>query len=387
MNKKNQDYYFGKIQKLLEEKIGLLADSLSFQNWCTCIDKRLAKTGKKNYPDYYALLMSSVTELQELIDLITIPETWFYREDRAFKFLTEHAKKYGGQYRMGLPLKVLSLGCSTGEEPYSIVMCLLEAGMPLGSFRVEGVDVSRECLSIAQKGLYGSSSFRSLKLKIRKEYFFEQGDKYQLSDQVRFSVRFKKDNVLNFPSGFSKEVYDVIFCRNLLIYLSPLLQENLLKRLERNLVSGGILILGESEYGKINQLDFDATSLNGATAYCKRNKESEQPVDYQELYTKESNKESSIDLIRQFADRGDFVAAKREIDSYHEMFTDDPEFHFLNGLIHHATNEQDLAVKFLQKAVYLEPNHVEALTYLSLLTRGALSERYRVRANQVKKET
>jgi len=284
---------YAKIQTLLEEKMGLQADSLSSQNWASCLDERLKKTGKKNESEYYAHLLSSLTELEELIDLIVIPETWFYREERALKFLSEYVKRFGEQYRRGRPLKILSLGCSTGEEPYSIVMCLLEAGMPLGSFRVEGVDVSRKLLDFAQKGVYGPNSFRTLKKKLRGKYFTEADKKFQLNDQVRFTVKFKKGNVMNFPSGFAKNLYDVIFCRNLLIYLVPSLQNNLLKRLERVLVPGGVLILGESEYGKINQLNFETTSFQGITAYCKKKEEEPVPPENEGMVTevvKESEK-------------------------------------------------------------------------------------------------
>ena len=384
MSTEKKEHYFEKIQKLLQEKIGLLASSLSSQNWNSCIDKRMIETGKKDYTEYYAFLLSSVMELQELIDLIVIPETWFYREDRAFKFLAEYVKKYGDQYRMGTPLRILSLGCSTGEEPYSIVMCLLEAGMPLGSFRIEGVDVSKNSLNKAQKGLYGLNSFRTIKTKLRNKYFSAIDQKFQLSDQVRFTVKFKKGNVVNFPTGFSKNLYDVIFCRNLLIYLLPQLQENLLKRLERNLSPNGVLILGEAEYGKINQVDFDTLSLRGTTAYCKKAEESETQKEIPEALIEQPKKQSSIEMIRLFADRGDFAAAKKEIEAYKDECKEDPELHFLQGVIHHASGEQDLALKYFQKTICLEPNHVEALTYLSLLTDGAVAERYRMRATQVK---
>jgi len=387
MSEDSKKHCIEKIQKLLEEKMGLLACSLSSQNWDTCLEKRMKETGKSSYTEYYTFLLSSLTELQNLINLIVIPETWFYREERAFKFLTEYAKKFGDRYRRGTPLRVLSLGCSTGEEPYSIVMCLLEAGMPLGSFQVEGVDVCRNLLNIAQKGIYGSNSFRTIRAKIRRKYFSEHDHKFQISDQVRFTVKFKKGNVVNFPSGFSKDLYDVIFCRNLLIYLSSELQENLLRRLERVLVPGGFLILGEAEYNKISQLNFETFSLNGMSAYCKQSEKKESSQEIQEPPEKLPRKELSIERIRNFADRGDFTAAKKEIEKYRDDFEDDSELHYLNGVIHHASGEKGLALKYFQKAIYLEPGHVEALTYLSLLTDGAMSERYRTRANQLKEES
>lgn len=379
-------HYFQKIQKLLEEKIGLLATSLSLQNWDTCLQTRMAETGKLDYGEYYAFLLSSLTELQELIELIVIPETWFFREERAFKFLTEYAKRYGDKYRHGTPLRVLSLGCSTGEEPYSIVMCLLEAEMPLGSFRVEGADLSKNSLMIAQRGLYGSNSFRTMKPKVQSKYFSEANGKFELSDRVRFSVKFRKGNVVNFPTGFSQNQYDVIFCRNLLIYLSVTLQEGLLRRLERVLVPGGVLILGEAEYGKINRLNFETISLGGIAAFCKKRDEISPKAEEKQPTIDRTKKHPALARLRELADQGNFASAKREINIYGHELQEDPEFQYLQGVIHHATGEHDLALKYFQKTVSLEPSHREALTYLSLMTEGALADRYRERINQLPKE-
>jgi len=375
--------YFQKIQKLLEEKIGLLATSLSLQNWDTCLQKRMAETGKENYGEYYAYLLSSLTELQELIELIVIPETWFFREERAFKFLAEYAKQYGNNFRHGTPLRVLSLGCSTGEEPYSIVMCLLEAEMPLGSFRVEGADVSKNALLIAQRGLYGPNSFRTIKPTLKDKYFTKVDGKYELSDQVRFSVKFRKGNVVNFPSGFSEHQYDIIFCRNLLIYLSVSLQEELLRRLERVLVPKGVLILGEAEYGKINRLNFETISLGGVSAFCKKGADLKPSSEIKKQILKPHEKHPAIARLRELADQGNIGSAKREIEIYGHELQDDAEFQFLQGVIYHASGEHDLALKYFQKTVSLQPKHREALTYLSLMTKGTLAERYLERINQL----
>lgn len=270
MTKDAEANYFQKIQRFMEDRIGLHPDSLSQQNWESCLQNRMQACRVESYGEYFSCLLHSVTEIQELTDLIVIPETWFFREERAFKFLTEYINRFGEDHRKGNPLKILSLGCSTGEEPYSIVICLLEAGMPLGSFRVEGVDVSKHSLSYAQKGIYGPNSFRNLRTKLRNRYFTEDYKKFQLNDEVRFTVKFKKANVVDFPSGMTSNKYDIIFCRNLLIYLTPTLQGNLLKRIERALVPKGILILGEMENDKIAKMNFEKETLSLYSAYRKK---------------------------------------------------------------------------------------------------------------------
>ncbi|NGX57823.1 MAG: putative biofilm formation methyltransferase WspC [Chlamydiae bacterium] len=395
MTKEMENKFSKKIQKLLEDKIGLLPESLSSQNWQTCIQNRMSASHLDSYAEYYAHLLASLTELQELIDLIVIPETWFYREERCFQFLTEYVKRYGEDYRKGTPLKILSLGCSTGEEPYSIVMCLLEAGMPLGSFRIEGVDVCKKSLDFAQKGLYSSNSFRGMKTKLRDKYFTQVDDKFLLNDQVRFTVKFKKGNVVNFPSGFTKNVYNMIFCRNLLIYLFPTLQVNLLKRLERVLVPKGILVLGEMEYDKITHLDFETVTLSNKTAFCKQDLEFRNPdiiddlrkdLGVPSMKIQSGEKEVAIEKIRIMADRGDLEKANELIDDYCKQFEMGAEIYFLRGLMHHAAGNLKEAYRDFHQTVFLEPKHHEALTYLSLMSEGEMSERYKQRAEKFNQE-
>lgn len=387
MNEEKKQKFFQKIQKHLEEKMGLLPSSLSSENWSICLNTRMKKTNHSDLAEYYAYLLASLSELQELIDLIVIPETWFYREERCFKLLSQYAKHFGEKYRRGTPLKILSLGCSTGEEPYSVVICLLEAGMPLGSFRVEGVDVSRTLLSIAQKGIYGQNSFRALRRKLKETYFDEVESKWQLKDEVRFSVRFKKGNIMSFPSGLTKNQYDIVLCRNLLIYLSPAIQDNLLRRLERVLTPGGILILGEAEYSKIDRQNFEMLSLNGVSCYSKKSEKNDNGGDSAPLFKDGFQDKDVICGIRKLADRGELAAAKAEIEKCEGTLGPNAELLFLKGLVFHASGDWTLAKKYFGQVVDIKPDHVEALTYLGLLTEGDEARDYRKRSGQSYQES
>ncbi len=384
--------YLKRIQKLMEEKIGLHPDSLSPNNWAVCIQKRMEACQCQNIGEYFAHLLNSLTEMQEMIQMIVIPETWFFREKRCFDFLTAFAKDNQEKYRKGRPLRILSLGCSTGEEPYSVVMCLLEAGMPLGSFRVEAVDVSKESLDFAQKGIYGKNSFRGKNLEYQRRYFNPLESGFQLKDEIRFSVRFKRGNVVDYPNSQSQNKYDVVLCRNLLIYLSPQLQHNLLKRIERALVPRGILVLGEAEYDKIRHLDFQTVKFGNISAYCK-NEEEKDRLSYktdlfheidqilsigkesEEVKKEKSEKDIDYEKARQLADRGRLTEAELAIEDYIKKFGNDARAFFLQGIIQHAMGHESRAYRLFQKAVYLDPGNEEAKTYLDLMSESGEAKR------------
>ena len=379
--------YLKRIQKLMEDKIGLHPESLSHNNWMSCIEKRMEACECKDLGEYYTHLLNSLTEMQVLIQMIVIPETWFFREKRCFDFLAAYAGENSEKFRKGRPLRVLSLGCSTGEEPYSVVMGLLDAGMPLGSFRVEAVDVSKDCLDFAQRGIYGKNSFRGKDLEFQRRYFNPLKEGFQLKDEVRFSVRFKKGNVVDYPNSQSQNKYDIVLCRNLLIYLSPQLQHNLLKRIEKTLAPGGILLLGEAEYDKIRHLDFQVVKYANLTAFSKKDEQKDRFCYKTELFheideilnagkqteetiKEKSKKDNDYEKARKIADQGNLIEAELAISDYIEKYGSDARTFYLRGLIQHAMGHENEAFRLFQKAIYLDPSHEEARTYIDLMTQG-----------------
>src|SRR5262245_38350945 len=132
------------IQKLIEEEIGLNPESMGINSWMGCIHTRMKASGKAHLSEYSELVINSYPELQELIELIVVPETWFYREKKAFDFLQNRLAKEWMKHPHARPMTLLCLPCSTGEEPYSMAMALVEAGMKPGSFRIDAIDISRQ---------------------------------------------------------------------------------------------------------------------------------------------------------------------------------------------------------------------------------------------------
>ena len=142
---------------------------------------------------------------------------------------------------------MLSLPCSSGEEPYSIAMALLDAGVPASRFQIDALDISERVVQFARRGLYGRNSFRGDALDYRDRYFTETGDGHQLSAQVMERVRFQSGNLFDAGLLAHAPAYDFVFCRNLLIYFDQATQERAVQVLRRHTREDGVLFVGPAE--------------------------------------------------------------------------------------------------------------------------------------------
>ena len=165
---------------------------------------------------YWDLLLRSREELQHLIETVVVPETWFFRDPQAFPAMTAAAVQLRSK-DMSRPLRLLSLPCSTGEEPYTMAMALLDAGLPSRAFRIDGVDISTHSLGRARAGAFGRNSFRSRDLTFRDRHFEPVERGFRIRDTVRTPVHFHQGNMLDRDFLANADPYDVVFCRNLLI--------------------------------------------------------------------------------------------------------------------------------------------------------------------------
>ena len=136
---------------------------------------------------------------------------------------------------------MLSLPCSSGEEPYSIAMALLDAGVPASRFQIDALDISERVVQFARRGLYGRNSFRGDALDYRDRYFTETGDGHQLSAQVMERVRFQSGNLFDAGLLAHAPAYDFVFCRNLLIYFDQATQERAVQVLRRHTREDGVV--------------------------------------------------------------------------------------------------------------------------------------------------
>jgi chemotaxis protein methyltransferase WspC len=235
---------FKQIIHYVETKLGLKSESVRNEIWEEILKKRMAFSGLDDYHHYLKLLRRSMDEYHKLIEWVVVPETWFFREKAIFDFLKIWVKQHS---KLHSQIKILSLACSSGEEPYSIAMALLDARVSKSLFKIDAFDISHDALLKAEKGLYLKNSFRVKELSFRDHHFSKTSSGYLIDDKVKEKVNFYYANLLDKGVLFPSLSYHVIFCRNLLIYLNKKGQKEIFKKIKALLNPGGILIVGPAE--------------------------------------------------------------------------------------------------------------------------------------------
>jgi chemotaxis protein methyltransferase CheR len=218
------------------------------------LGKRLLQHNLKTFKDYYYFLRynpNKEQELSEVIDQLTTNETYFFREDFQLKTFVEDIlpeirkrKEREGQKS----LRIWSAGCSSGEEPYTIAMLLLDQPW-LRSWRVEivGTDISHRVLHMAREGVYGDSSFRSTEPLQKQRFFTDYEGKSRIRDEVRSLVSISHLNLFDTSRIALLGKMDAIFCRNVIIYFDKAGKKNVIENFFQRLVPEGFLLLGHSE--------------------------------------------------------------------------------------------------------------------------------------------
>jgi len=218
------------------------------------LGRRLQKHNLKTFRDYYYYLRYNPgkdQELSEVIDQLTTNETYFFREDFQLKtfvdeILPELRKRKEQEGKQ--TLRIWSAGCSSGEEPYTIAMLLLDQPW-LKSWRVEviGTDISQRVLHMAREGVYGDASFRNTEAPQKARFFTEQAGKLRVRDEVRSLVSISYLNLFDTARIALLGKMDVIFCRNVIIYFDHAGKKNVIDSFFQRLLPEGFLLLGHSE--------------------------------------------------------------------------------------------------------------------------------------------
>ncbi|AKF80970.1 chemotaxis protein R [Myxococcus fulvus 124B02] len=205
------------------------------------------------------LLRRDAQAVETFIEHAVIGETYFFRHPEHLRTLARLAVPPAGPF-----FQVWSAGCATGEEPYSIAMALLAAGVPEGRFRVLATDVSNRALERARAGLYGPWSLRHIEPELERRYLEPQGDQLSVVAQVRRSVEFRRHNLANEPPPVSAP--SAIFCRNVLIYFPPELVREVLTHFVSVLAPGGLLFVSPAEVPLTNGLGLETVDAEGSVA-------------------------------------------------------------------------------------------------------------------------
>ncbi|AFY81052.1 CheR family methyltransferase [Oscillatoria acuminata] len=409
------------IEQKLRKTIGLDPKTLGSQAIAKAVRYRMEVCGVENVATYLDIWLCSPQELQALIEETVVPETWFFREPESFEFLRRYVLFDWLPTHPEAILRLLSVPCSTGEEPYSLAMTLLDAGLPPSSFVIDAVDISQKAQIKAEQGLYREHSFRGNQLGFRHRYFQKTPHGYQLSAAVKETVNFIHGNLLEPLFLYGKPLYDIIFFRHLLIYLESDARDRALQVLNRLLSPTGVLLVGSAEAGPLIEKRFISLRHSMTFAYRKRQKSDgtarffvppndpehstlsglqrspprtpsrfkppsqpdPSPAQAPEARSEHPHQswaiaptapsppkripQSPLIQARHLADLGRLNEAAQLCETYISQHRTDANAYVLLGEILQGAGHYERAGQCWEKAIYLEPHHYEALMHLLLL--------------------
>jgi len=387
-----------RITRLLQRTMGLNAASVGRLAIARPAEARMQALGLTSLSTYADRLERDREELERLIEAVVIPETWFFRDGAPFEALAQLLRQRVAA-NPGRPQRILSLPCSTGEEPYSIAMLATDLGLGAGAVNIDAVDISEQNLRHARRGLYRDNAFRVEDLSFRDRHFRPVDDGHELDAAVRGRVRLERANL--FDPGFARdrEPYDIIFCRNLLIYFDRETQARAITILESLLVEDGLLFIGHAESGALARRAFVPLKHPRSFAF-RRGTEPAADAAPQPLPAKRQRRwqpwkpqrrptpataampaaappatrpaaepapDERLADARALADEGHLAEAAQLCESLLAEHHDAVDAYLLLAVIRNTAGEPDEAEALLRKALYLDPNHCEALALLALL--------------------
>jgi chemotaxis protein methyltransferase CheR len=246
---------FRLLRDFIHEKLGIYFDEGHKASLRSRLSGRLNRLDLLSFEDYYHYLRFGPQrddELQHMITHITNNETYFFREQAQLQVFSDHVLKQlkDGKSRAGSKsLRVLSAGCSTGEEAMTLAMIVYDSGQFFWGWDVQivGMDVDGAALEKARRGVYFHNSFRSVNPALVERHFVRQGSGLELKPAVRKLVRFVPGNITEPASYEGLAPLDAILCRNVLIYFSEAMIRRVVGLFHDVLAPGGFLLLGHAE--------------------------------------------------------------------------------------------------------------------------------------------
>ncbi|MGI8906378.1 MAG: CheR family methyltransferase [Candidatus Sumerlaeaceae bacterium] len=390
-----------RLKNILQRTMGLSLQTVGQGFIDRSVKSRMSAAGVTADDAYADLVESNPLELQALIESIVVPETWFFRDEEAFAALADWAINEWAPTHPDATLRVLSLPCSTGEEAYSIAMCLTQAGLALSQFHVTGMDISNRNLVIAKAGVYRPNAFRGGDQKFQSNFFEQTPAGLRVNEDIRGRLDFQPGNVLESLDEFTSGAFDVIFFRNLLIYFNRETQTQTLENIERLLAKDGVLFVGSAEAFVVQAFGCQPLSHSMSFGFRRCRQAPDPPVVKKGLIKPEvkpvrvvktatvsrlwntpvstapsrrpkrlpvqADVDDELELARRFADKGDLAQARKHCKAAIARYGPCVECYFLMGLIEDAENQPEKAADYYRKVLYLEPNHKQALEHMALI--------------------
>jgi chemotaxis protein methyltransferase WspC len=400
------------IEQLLADRIGLDLVAVGSGAPLRAAQRRMRELGLNDLAAYEERLRASEDELGTLIDEITVGESWFFRDARPFELVREYVRSGWLNNPLRAPLRVLSLACAGGEEPYSIAIVLSELKLPAVRYSIDAIDLSARRLAIAQRGLYSANAFRGVESHYQEHYFRKHPEGFELSSAIRARVRFLQANVLDPRLLEASSPYDVILCRNLLIYLGTQARHRVVAVIDRLLAADGLLVLGHADRldSSSTQAKFTPVGDPGAFAYRRAASipsvlahEAVEPVrplgsanpssgrgggvdagrdppssalacstdcalaKSQEVSTARTSEPALLSQAADLANTGRFDRAIALCERHLQHRGPSAAAFSLLGMIYQSAGDRGRAEDCFHKAVYLDPADGEALLALALL--------------------
>lgn len=383
----------------LKERIGLDVTSVGPAIIERAVRQRSTANHALTADDYWHRLQGSRDEQQALIEAVIVPETWFFRYPESFATLAKLAATRLAQINNLRALRILSLPCSTGEEPYSIAMALLDAGLKPHQFKVEGMDVSPLSVEKARRAVYGKNSFRGQDIEFRERYFTAENEGYRLDERVLDQVRLQVGNLLDPTLLANEPAYDFVFCRNLLIYFDLPTQQQVFEVLKRLTHVDGVLFIGPAEGSLLGRFGMRSIGIPQSFAFSRQAapepvtaflptvlpipQPQPQPVRPmaparprpfaavapapRAVKTPPSDAAALLVNIAALANEGKSAEARAACESYLRRHEPVAQVFYWLGLLSDIAGSALEAQGFYRKALYLEPQHPDALMHLAAL--------------------
>lgn len=384
------------IEKILQRHMGLNAAVVGRSAVHNAVRRRMHVHGCASVADYHRHLLNDLNELDQLTETVVIPETWFFRDRRPFDALARFARNH--VQTSEAPLRLLSVPCSTGEEPYSMAITLLEAGLQPQRFELLAIDISARALAQAGHGAYGPNSFRGDQdPAVLGRYFSTSDQNRRVTDQVRRAVKFRQFNLLDESFSHSLAPFHVVFCRNLLIYFDEPTKRRCYEVLHHLLLDDGLIFFGHAECGLVpadlykpgeylNSFGFrkappvshghrhprtsGSATVRRSPRHAARSQREQAPRRGGTTAPPKlapTGAAQDLSTAAELADRGDLAAARILCERHLRARDHQAQAYFQLGLIEVADGQNAQAIDCFRKTVYLCPDHHEALIHWSML--------------------
>ena len=396
---------FDDIETLLRDWIGLDAATVGQAAVHRAVRQRMLASGIADPAAFVRLIRSDPAARDLLVEEVIVAESWFFRDRQVFEFVADFAVT-----RAALPgrtpVRILCAPAAAGEEPYSVAMALLEAGLSVDQFLIDAIDVSRRALERAAAGRYSANAFRNADLSFRDRWFTAEGGQAVLAPAVRRQVRLEWANLLEPGFAAGRPAYDVVFCRNLLIYLTDAARRQVEAQLDRLLAPDGLLVLGAAE-PPIMKGDWipagtasvfalrrgvHAATAGGRAAGGGKHRPPGPPRPAPTPQPHGAAKpaaprptspglEGVLAEAGRLANEGRLAEALDYCGQQRASLPPSPELFFLMGMLHQSAGDPDRAEGCFHKTLYLDADHEEAHLALALVARHrgdlAMAEKYR----------